>query len=86
MKEIQPITIWYNGIMVVATLFNLIGQNDNLITSANFQYTLYTSDNICIANGSITMSGDNYTTYSTSTESNDYAYSWGATQLNIILV
>jgi hypothetical protein len=88
MKEIQPISIWYNGLMVAATIFNLIGQNDNLSTSASFTYELYSADNTFfpLASGQLTMSGDDYITYSSNPDSNNYAYSWGATQLNITLV
>ena len=86
MKQIQPVSIWYNGSMIEATLFYLFGTADNLNTSANFNYQLFSADNINLAAGNLTMSGANYTTYSTSPDSNDFAYSWGATQLNIILI
>lgn len=86
MKQIQPVSIWYNGSMIEATLFYLFGAADNLNTSANFNYQLFSADNINLAAGNLTMSGANYTTYSTSPDSNDFAYSWGATQLNIILI
>jgi len=88
MKEIQPVSIWYNGSNVAATIYNLIGISDNLSTSANFSYELYIADNLFypIASGQLTMSGTDYETYSSSATSNDYAYSWGATQLNITLI
>jgi len=44
MKEIQTVSIWYNGLMVAATIFNLIGQNDNLSTSASFTLTSLIKD------------------------------------------
>lgn len=86
MKEIQPVSIWYNGIMVLATIFNMNSINDNLTDSVTFYYKLLTTDQIQVAEGNLTMSGNDYITYSTSTSSNNYAYSWGATQLNIILI
>lgn len=86
MKEIQPVSIWYNGSIVAATLFYLYGTADNLSTSANFNYQLFSADNINLASGSLTMSGTDYETYSSSATSNDFAYSWGATQLNITLI
>jgi hypothetical protein len=86
MKEIQPVSIWYNGSMIAATIFNMASTSDNLIDSASFYYQLFSADNIPLAGGSLTMTGADYTTYSTSTSSNDYAYSWGAGQLNIILI
>jgi len=86
MKQIQPVSIWYNGTMIEATLFYLYGTSDNLSTSANFNYQLFSADNINLSGGSLTMTGDDYATYSSSPASNDYAYTWGATQLNITLI
>jgi len=86
MKQIQPVSIWYNGQMTQATIINLISTNDNLINSANFCYQLYVNQNFQVAEGNLTMTGADYIAYSTSTTANDYAYEWGATQLNLTLV
>lgn len=86
MKQIQPVSIWYNGSIIAATLFNMSSISDNLADSATFYYQLYSSDNLQLAAGNLTMSGADYATYSSSLDSNDYAYTWGATQLNITLI
>jgi hypothetical protein len=86
MKEIQPISIWYNGQIVQATIFNLTSINDNLIDSATFYWQLFNDTNIPISQGNLTMLEPDYTNYSTSPDSNQYAYQWGATQLNLTLV
>jgi hypothetical protein len=86
MKEIQPVSIWYNGSMIAATIFNMNSINDNLIDNATFYYQLYSSDSLQLASGNLTMSGFDYEAYSTSPDSNSYAYQWGATQLNITLI
>lgn len=86
MKEIQPVSIWYNGSIIAATLYNLVSINDNLTDSATFLYQLFSSDNMLLVDGNLTMSGADYITYSTSPDSNSYAYQWGATQLNITLI
>jgi len=86
MKEIQSVSIWYNGQMVNATIFNLISISDNLIDNATFYYSLFVNPNFQVADGVLTMSGADYIAYSTSTTANDYAYEWGATQLNLTLV
>ena len=86
MKQIQPVSIWYNGSMILATIFNMTSISDNLSTEATFYYQLFSADNIQLAQGNLTMSGADYATYSSSLDSNDYAYTWGATQLNITLV
>ena len=86
MKEIQPVSIWYNGSMILATILNMSSIGDNLIDSASFNYQLFSADNIQLTQGGLFMSGADYITYSSSPSSNDYAYTWGATQLNITLI
>ena len=86
MKEIQPVSIWYNGIMIAATIINMANVDDNLTDSATFMYQLFSVDKIVLAVGSIKMTGVDYITYSSSPNSNDYAYTWGASQLNITLI
>jgi len=86
MKEIQPVSIWYNGQIDSATIFNMTSISDNLIDSATFYWQLFNTETIQLAQGNLTMTGADYTTYSTSTDSNEYAYQWGATQLNLTLV
>jgi len=86
MKQIQAVTIWYNGIMVSATLFNMTSISDNLVNSATFYWQLYTIEQIQVAEGNLSMIGADYTSYSTSSDSNAYAYQWGATQLNLTLI
>ena len=86
MKQIQPVSIWYNGIMVMATIFNMNSINDNLTSSATFYYQLFTDINQQVAEGNLIMTGFDYEAYSSSPDSNNYAYQWGATQLNLTLV
>ena len=86
MKQIQPVSLWYNGQMVQATIFDLLSINDNLIDNATFYYQLFTNSNIQVADGNLTMTGFDYDAYSSSPDSNSYAYQWGATQLNLTLV
>ena len=86
MKEIQAVSIWYNGQIVQATIFNMKSIQDNLSSSATFYYQLYATNNQQIADGNLLLENADYITYSTSPDSNEYAYQWGATQLNITLV
>jgi hypothetical protein len=86
MKQIQPVSIWYNGQMIQATLFNMTSINDNLINQCIFYYQLVSSTNQQLADGNLTMTSFDYEAYSTSPDSNAYAYQWGATQLNLTLV
>ena len=86
MKEIQPISIWYNGQMVNATIFDLVSISDNLSTTAIFYYCLYSENKINLREGNLTMEGFDYEAYCTSPDSNAYAYEWGASKLNITLI
>ena len=86
MKQIQPVSIWYNGSMVQATIYNMTSISDNLSTSATFYYQLFSATNQQLADGNLTMDGFDYQAYSTSPDSNSYAYSWGASKLNLTLV
>ena len=89
MKEIQPVSIWYNGIMVMATIFNMTSISDDLSTTATFYYQLIANidqTQTTLSQGNLVMTGFDYEAYSTSPDSNSYAYQWGATQLNLTLV
>lgn len=92
MKTIQPVTVWYNGQEVQATVLNAYAQNDNLINSATFQYQLFEQVNtpvpgpsttgiVSVATNYLTMSGEAYANWDT----NDYAYDWIAQQLNLTI-
>jgi hypothetical protein len=94
MKAIQPITSWSNGQQVQANIFNMISINDNLTTSATFYYQILavTTDaegvtsSIQVAEGNLTMSGEEYQIWGDATDINQAAYTWGAYQLNLTLV
>lgn len=86
MKQIQPVSIWYNGSLISATIFSLQCISDNLSTTANFYFALYSSSEIKLSEGNLIMTGADYTNYSSNPDSNDFAYQWGATQLNLTLV
>jgi hypothetical protein len=82
MKIIQPIQIWQNGTVKTAELLNSYVVNDNLKTEAIFYYSLLSSSLELLSQGNLTMTGTDYENFT----SNDYAYSWVATQLNIVII
>jgi hypothetical protein len=86
MKQIQPISIWYNGQMIAATIFNMNSISDDLTISATFYYQLFSATNMQLAEGNLIMDGFDYEAYTTSPDSNAYAYQWGAEKLNLTLV
>jgi len=86
MKKIQPVSIWYNGVIIQANTFNMTSISDNLSTSATFYYQLYSDIKQQIAEGNLSMEGFDYEAYSSSPDSNSYAFQWGATQLNLTII
>jgi hypothetical protein len=82
MKQIQPISIWDNGTVQEASVLNAYAINDNLSTSATFYYTISSESMQQLAQGNLTMSGDDYDAWQT----NDYAYNWVAGQLNLTII
>jgi hypothetical protein len=82
MKQIQPISIWDNGTNQSASILNAYCINDNLSTSATFYYSLLSDSMQQLAQGNLSMSGEVYDAWQT----NDYAYDWVATQLNLTIV
>jgi hypothetical protein len=93
MKAIQPITIWKNGESQEANLLNAYIINDNLQSSCSFYYSLNSSGEgteamplviwQTLADGNITMSGDDYLAWD---NSNEAAFSYIAKQLNLTLI
>jgi hypothetical protein len=82
MKIIEPIQIWQNGTVKTAELLNSYVVNDNLKTEALFYYSLLDSAGELLSQGNLTMMGTDYENFT----SNDYAYNWVATQLNLTII
>ena len=91
MKTIEEVDVWYNGGNTPVTVLSALVQSDNLQNSATFQYQLmqiivggpdpaYTYAQPIITN-SLTMTGEDYLNWDT----NDYAYDWIASQLNLTI-
>ena len=93
MKSIEPIQIWKNGESQEANLLNAYIINDNLATSCTFYYSLCSSGEgtealplvigQTLADGNITMSGEDYLNWD---NSNDQAYSYIAEKLNLTII
>jgi uncharacterized protein YhfF len=93
MKKIQPVTIWKNGESQEANLLNAYIINDNLESSCSFYYSLNASGEgteemplvvgAILADGNITMSGEDYLAWD---GDNDYAFTYIAEKLNLIIV
>ena len=93
MKPIQPVTIWKNGESQEANLLNAYTINDNLATSCTFYYQLCSSGEgtealplvigQTLAEGNVTMSGEDYLNWD---NSNEQAYSYIAEKLNLTII
>jgi hypothetical protein len=81
MKNIEPISIWDNGTNQQASILNAYCINDNLNNSATFYYSILSDSMQQLAQGNLSMSGEDYIAWQT----NDYAYNWVASQLNLTI-
>lgn len=86
MKTISPVSVWWNGAPHNATVLALTCSNDNLFNQASFNYNLFTENEggyiqLSVAQGYLSMTGEDYEGWAT----NDYAYNWAATHLNLTI-
>lgn len=84
MKNIEPVVFPLG--LGTATILNSYVINDNLLTSATFWYGLMSETpdgNIGtqLTQGNLTMTGEDYVTYSTNT----FAWDWVAAQLGLTI-
>jgi len=80
MKEISPVVFPLN--LGTAKILNAYCINDNLSNSATFYYALLSETQSQLQQGNLTMTGQDYTLWVT----NDYAYNWVATQIDVTIV
>jgi hypothetical protein len=79
MKTIEPVVFPLN--LGTATLLNAYCINDNLNNAATFYYALLSDAQSQLSQGNLTMTGDVYSAW----ETNDYAYDWIATQIDVTI-
>ena len=82
MKQIEPISIWDNGKTKTAIILNAYAVNLQLGNSATFYYSLMSEDNTQLAQGNLTISGEDYQLW----EQDEFVWEWVATQLNITII
>lgn len=86
MKAIQPVLIWANGANSQATQLSLSIVNDNLSTSATLYYQLLSEDGIQLAQGNLTIEGEEYQSWGEASDVNSEAYVIAATKLALTLI
>lgn len=89
MKVIQPVTVWYNGQDVQASVLNAFVSADNLKDSATFTYQLFEElgepplvGTVTVSSNYLTMTGEDYDNW----DNNEYAYNWIAGKLNLTII
>jgi hypothetical protein len=91
-KAIQPITIWYNGENKTGSELNVLLSYDNLEDRGIFQYDIkeavtqqgdYLVGGLSLSNGYINIEGVDYQNWD---NSNDEAYQFVSSKLNVTLV
>jgi hypothetical protein len=92
MKNIKPIQIWKNGQNLTASVLDAIIINDNLSSSCTFYWMLREEDTVTeeqttsgqmLSGGNVTIAGEEYEGWD---GSNDYAYDYIASQINVTIV
>jgi hypothetical protein len=92
MKNISSVSIWKNGQSLTASVLDAIIINDNLSSSCTFYWMLKEADSVVdeqsiagqvLADGNATMSGEDYDGWD---GSNDYAFDYIASQINVTIL
>lgn len=82
MKQIQPLSIWEQGSSKQAVTLNAHAVNVQLGSSATFYYELLSESGERLAQGNLTMEGEDYQTW----EDDAIAWNWIAEKLNLTLI
>jgi hypothetical protein len=86
MKQIEPVSIWYNGQVLQATTLNAYVISDNLQDTATFYYGLFTETEQNVSGGNLTINGQSYLDWNQSADINNAAYTWIADQLGLTII
>lgn len=81
MKTIEPISIWDKGVSKQATILNAYAINLTLNTSATFWYGLMSDNLESLAQGNLTMSGEEYQLW----DVDDFAWEFIGHSLNLVI-
>jgi alanine-alpha-ketoisovalerate/valine-pyruvate aminotransferase len=85
MRNIQPLDIWSDGDTKTATSILLYISYDDLATQAALVYKLFDTIGNIIYEGQLLFTGQEYTDWGNSGDSNAEAYTLAAAHLNITL-
>ena len=83
MKQIQPVIFPLN--LGTATILNCVG-SDNFSTSVTIYYQLLTETNLTLQSGNLSLDGNDYESFNTSPDGNEFIYNWTAQQIGVTLI
>lgn len=92
MKQIQSVSVWYNGQSVQAQILDAYVINDNLKDNATFWWGIYTEGanpgekGQCVGSANLSMNGQDYIDWNANPDINDAAYTWIADQLGLTII
>jgi len=81
MKTIKTVSIWDNGTTQEANILNAYAVNVSLGNSATFYYSLLSESMQQLAQGNLTMTGEDYSQWDVDT----FAWDWIAKNLNLVI-
>jgi len=82
MKQIQPVSIWFNGEVKQATILEASAVKLELGSWAKFQYSLIVEGLGAVASGNLVMEGAEYQNW----DQDSFAWDWIAQKLNITII
>ena len=93
MVNIQPVSVWKDGVEKSASILQAVIINDDMATNAQFYYQLKSADTHdaegstisgeFLVGGNVSMSGEDYTNWD---DSNAQAYQYIANKLNLTII
>ena len=83
MKQIQPVIFPLN--LGTATILNCVG-SDNFSTSVTIYYQFLTETNLTLQSGNLSLDGNDYESFNTSPDGNEFIYNWTAQQIGVTLI
>ena len=81
MKTIQSVSIWANGALKNASILNAYSINVTLNQSATFYYALLSENMEKLAEGNLSMTGEDYQNWTT----DEVAWNFIASSLNLTI-
>ena len=79
MKNITAIPTWVKGQIITATILNIRPIGGELYKFSSFYYQLLSDDKTMVAEGNLTLDGDDYQSW----EQDDFPFEWAAGKLNL---